>query len=56
MVQKKSLVHGTVFSKIIFGKLASIGIILLPLMIFHAIQLLIISTVASRMSRKNITE
>ena len=53
---KKSLVHGTVFSKIIFGKLASIGIILLPLMIFHAIQLLIISTVASRMSRKNITE
>ncbi|MGJ8736945.1 bile acid:sodium symporter family protein [Zobellia laminariae] len=53
---KKSLVHGTVFSKIIFGNLASIGIILLPLMIFHAIQLLIISTVASRMSRKNITE
>ncbi|CAM4148959.1 bile acid:sodium symporter family protein [Zobellia nedashkovskayae] len=53
---KKSLVHGTVFSKIIFGKLASIGIILLPLMLFHAIQLLIISTVASRMSRKNITE
>ncbi|MBT2159705.1 bile acid:sodium symporter family protein [Zobellia barbeyronii] len=51
---KKSLVHGTVFSKIIFGNLASIGIILLPLMIFHAIQLLIISTVASRMSRKNI--
>ncbi|WKX77437.1 bile acid:sodium symporter family protein [Zobellia laminariae] len=53
---KKSLVHGTVFSKIIFGNLASIGIILLPLMIFHAIQLLIISTVASRMSRKNIIE
>lgn len=51
---KKSLVHGTVFSKIIFGNLASIGIILLPLMLFHAIQLLIISTVASRMSRKNI--
>ena len=51
---KKSLVHGTVFSKIIFGNLASIGVILLPLMIFHAIQLLIISTVASRMSRKNI--
>ena len=50
---KKSLVHGTVFSKIIFGNLASIGVILLPLMIFHAIQLLIISTVASRMSRKN---
>ncbi|PKQ60233.1 hypothetical protein BZG02_20220 [Labilibaculum filiforme] len=47
---KKSLVHGTVFSKIIFGNLASIGIILLPLMLFHALQLLIISIVASKMS------
>ncbi|WP_165749676.1 bile acid:sodium symporter family protein [Cellulophaga sp. Z1A5H] len=53
---KKSLVHGTVFSKIIFGNLASIGIILLPIMVFHAIQLLIISTVASKMNRKNIGE
>jgi len=52
---KKSLVHGTVFSKIIFGNLGAIGIILLPLMIFHAIQLLIISTVASKLSRKNIS-
>ena len=52
---KKSLVHGTVFSKIIFGNLGTIGIILLPLMIFHAIQLLIISTVASKLSRKNIS-
>ncbi|WP_320019077.1 bile acid:sodium symporter family protein [Labilibaculum manganireducens] len=47
---KKSLVHGTVFSKIIFGNIASIGIILLPLMLFHALQLLIISIVASKMS------
>ena len=43
---KKSLVHGTVFSKILFGNMASIGIILLPLMLFHAIQILIISVVA----------
>ncbi len=50
---KKSLVHGTVFSKIIFGNMASIGIILLPLMLFHAVQLLIISIVASKMSIKN---
>ncbi|MFY0713052.1 bile acid:sodium symporter [Seonamhaeicola sp. NFXS20] len=47
---KKSLVHGTVFSKILFGNIASIGIILLPLMLFHAIQLLIISMVATRKS------
>ena len=53
---KKSLVHGTVFSKIIFGNMASIGIILLPLMLFHALQLLIISIVASKMSTKNIEE
>lgn len=53
---KKSLVHGTVFSKIIFGNMASIGIILLPLMLYHAIQLLIISIVASKMGIKNQTE
>ncbi|UMB59136.1 bile acid:sodium symporter [Lutibacter sp. A80] len=52
---KKSLVHGTVFSKIIFGHMSSIGIILLPLMLYHAIQLLIISIVASKMGLKNRT-
>lgn len=45
---KKSLVHGTVFSKILFGQMASIGIILLPLMLFHAMQLFIISIIASK--------
>ncbi|MRH99362.1 bile acid:sodium symporter [Kriegella sp. EG-1] len=49
---KKSLVHGTVFSKIIFGNIATLGIILLPLMLYHAIQLLIISIVASKLSAK----
>lgn len=43
---KKSLVHGTVFSKILFGNMASTGIILLPLMIFHATQILILSIIA----------
>ena len=47
---KKSLVHGTVFSKILFGNMATIGIILLPLMLFHAIQLFIISIIASKKS------
>ncbi|MBU2997096.1 bile acid:sodium symporter [Cellulophaga baltica] len=50
---KKSLVHGTVFSKIIFGNMASIGLILLPLMLFHTIQLLTISVVASKLAKKN---
>ncbi|MEZ4971550.1 MAG: bile acid:sodium symporter family protein [Flavobacteriaceae bacterium] len=46
---KKSLVHGTVFSKILFGNMASIGIIfIVPLMLFHATQILIISMMATR--------
>ncbi|MEH6656828.1 bile acid:sodium symporter family protein [Leeuwenhoekiella marinoflava] len=45
---KKSLVHGTVFSKILFGNMAAIGIILLPLMLFHISQIVIISIIASR--------
>ena len=49
---KKSLVHGTVFSKIIFGNMASIGIVLLPLMLFHASQILIITIIATRLSKR----
>ncbi|MCI2230011.1 bile acid:sodium symporter [Polaribacter sp. MSW13] len=53
---KKSLVHGTVFSKILFGNMASIGIILLPLMLFHATQILIISIVASKLAKRKSAE
>lgn len=49
---KKSLVHGTVFSKILFQGTASVGIILLPLMIFHAVQILIISVIATRLAKR----
>lgn len=45
---KKSLVHGTVFSKIVFGHTAVMGVILLPLMLFHAIQIVIISFIAAK--------
>ncbi|WP_178984820.1 bile acid:sodium symporter family protein [Winogradskyella helgolandensis] len=48
---KKSLVHGTVFSKILFGNMAALGIVLLPLMLFHATQILIISVIASKKAR-----
>jgi len=47
---KKSLIHGTVFSKILFQDSASVGIILLPLMLFHAMQIFIVSIIASRKS------
>lgn len=45
---KKSLIHGTVFSEAMFGKTSIIGILLLPLMIYHALQILIISIYATR--------
>jgi sodium/bile acid cotransporter 7 len=50
---KKSLVHGTVFSKILFTGAVPMGIILLPLMLFHAIQIFIISIVAAKLSKRN---
>ena len=49
---KKSLVHGTVFSKILFGNMASLGLILLPLMLFHASQIMIISAIASGFEKR----
>lgn len=49
---KKSLVHGTVFSKILFQNSVTNGIILLPLMIFHAMQIFIISIIATRLAKR----
>lgn len=45
---KKSLVHGTVFSEALFAGTGIIGILLLPLMIYHALQILIISVIATK--------
>ena len=49
---KKSLVHGTVFSEALFAGTGLIGILLLPLMFYHAIQILIISIYASRLAAR----
>ncbi len=43
---KKSLVHGSVMSKVIFVNPAVAGIVLLPTMIYHAMQLIIVSAIA----------
>ena len=48
---KKSLVHGTVLSKVLFPASAATGILLLPLMIYHALQLIVAGFLAQRMSR-----
>ena len=45
---KKSLVHGTVFSSVLFSGMDSSGIFLVPIMIYHAFQLFIISIIAQK--------
>ncbi|WP_207433219.1 bile acid:sodium symporter family protein [Sabulibacter ruber] len=47
---KKSLVHGTVMSKVLFPDANSVGIVLLPLMLYHALQLIAASIIAQRMA------
>ncbi|MFC6999633.1 bile acid:sodium symporter family protein [Rufibacter roseus] len=49
---KKSLVHGTVMSKVLFPDADVVGIILLPLMVYHALQLIAASVLAQRMALK----
>jgi sodium/bile acid cotransporter 7 len=50
---KKSLVHGTVMSKILFAGSPIAGILLLPIMMYHAIQLLVTSIIARRIADIN---
>lgn len=49
---KKSLVHGTVMSKVLFQQSAITGIVLLPLMLYHAFQLIAASIMAQSMARR----
>ncbi|WP_295121408.1 bile acid:sodium symporter family protein [uncultured Chitinophaga sp.] len=49
---KKSLIHGTVMSKVLFAHTPDvIGVMLLPLMLYHALQIILASAIAQRMSR-----
>jgi len=49
---KKSLVHGTVMSKVLFPDANMVGIILLPIMMYHALQLIAASIIAQATARK----
>lgn len=49
---KKSLVHGTVMSKVLFPDANIVGIILLPIMLYHALQLIVASIIAQASARK----
>lgn len=53
---KKSLIHGTVFSEALFAGTGIIGIILLPLMLYHALQILIISVIATNIGKEKEAE
>jgi len=50
---KKSLVHGTAMSKVIFTGYSGVGVILLPIMIYHTLQLLVVSVIAKKYSIEN---
>ncbi|MCX7550669.1 bile acid:sodium symporter family protein [Xanthomarina sp. F2636L] len=50
---KKSLVHGTVFAEILFPSTMSVGFMLLPLMIFHAAQIFIVSVIATGLAKRD---
>ena len=53
---KKSLVHGTVFSEALFGQTSIMGVMLLPLMIYHAFQILVISIIATKKGKEVIND
>ncbi len=48
---KKSLVQGAVMGKVLFPDQAVLGVVLLPLMLYHALQLMAGSTIAKVMGR-----
>lgn len=49
---KKSLVHGTVMSKVLFVNHGAVGVILLPTMLYHALQLIIVSVIARKTGQR----
>jgi len=49
---KKSLVQGTVMSKVLFPLSTNLGVILLPIMLYHALQLILVSIIAQAMSKQ----
>lgn len=48
---KKSLVQGALMGRLLFPNPVALGVILLPLILYHALQLLVGSSIAERMAR-----
>ncbi len=53
---KKSLVQGVVMGKVLFTDPAILGVVLLPLMLYHALQLMAGSTIANVMGKESMEE
>lgn len=53
---KKSLVHGSVMVKVIFGNSANTGLLLLPIMLYHSLQLIVIAFFAEKYRKIRIAE
>ncbi len=53
---KKSLVQGAVMGKVLFPDQAVLGVVLLPLMLYHALQLLAGSSIAKAMGKKEMKQ
>ena len=51
---KKSMVQGTVMSKVLFPDANTVGLVLLPLMLYHALQLIYASMLAQAMARRQV--
>jgi len=51
---KKSLIQGAVMSKVLFSGAAYAGVMLLPIMLYHALQLIAASVLAQRMARESL--
>ncbi len=48
---KKSLVHGSVMANVLFKNMASQGIFIIPIMVYHSLQLIVISFIAQRLGK-----
>jgi sodium/bile acid cotransporter 7 len=53
---KKSLVHGSVMASLLFPAGAATGLILLPLMLYHALQIILASSMAQYLGRQAVAE
>jgi len=49
---KKSLTHGSVFSKFLFANNPKMGLFILPLMIYHAFQIFVVTIIAQRLGNQ----